>query len=110
MNAHESVDVVFLNFSKAFDFVNNSLLCVKSRADSVHIIVVEWIQSILAQRSSRVSVRDFSSLPIAASSAIPQGSVLGFLLFLLFESDLPDLLEGKILLFADDYIVQVAQT
>ncbi len=54
MDAHESVDEVFPDFSKAFDSVNHRLLCVKLRAYGVHVKVVEWIQSFLAQRSFRV--------------------------------------------------------
>ncbi len=43
MDAHESLDVVFPNFSKAFDSVNHRLLCVYLRAYGVHIKVAEWI-------------------------------------------------------------------
>ncbi len=102
MNAHESVDIVFLDFSKAFDSANHRLLCVKLRAYGVHVRVVEWIQSFLAQRSSMVRVQDCSSLPFPASSGVPPGSVLGPFLFLLFVNVLPDMLEGKVLLFAED--------
>ncbi len=42
MDAHESVNEVFLDFSKAFDSVNHRLLCVKLRAYGVHVQVVEW--------------------------------------------------------------------
>ncbi len=94
---------MLLEFSKVFDSVNHYFPCVKFRAFGVHVEVVKWIQSFLSKRTFRVR----PSLSFPALSCVPKGSVLWSLLFLLFVSDLPDLLEEKILLFADDVKILV---
>ncbi len=58
--------------------------------------------SILHNRTQRVLVRGTFSEPIAVKSGVPQGTVLGPLLFLVYINDMPDTVKSKIALFADD--------
>ena len=69
---------------------------------------LHWIQSFLVGRSQRVLLEGECSDEVPVSSGVPQGSVLGPILFLLYINDLPDNVQSKVRLFADDTAVYLA--
>ncbi len=97
-----TVDVIYLDFAKAFDSVNHRFLLAKMKSFGLDDVVVRWIEAYLSGRVSRVYISGEHSGAIAMHSGVPQGSVLGPLLLLLFVNDLPDVLETLTLLIADD--------
>jgi hypothetical protein len=98
----DEIEAVFLDLSKAFDTVNHRLLLRKLAMYGLPDSVVRWIGSFLRDRSLKVRVRDELSDTLPVSSGVPQGSVLGPLLFLIYVNDLADNIESDCLLFADD--------
>ena len=96
------VDVAYLDFSKAFDSVPHRRLLQKLDDLGIRGKVLRWIQSFLSGRKQRVRVKGALSDWTPVTSGIPQGSVLGPVLFVLFVNDLPDELQCSVKLFADD--------
>ena len=84
LNRHSQADVAVLDFSKAFDKVSHQGLLEKLKRYNLHPDTVDLITSFLSNRTQRVVVDGFSSQESQVLSGVPQGSVLGPILFLVF--------------------------
>ena len=102
MSRELSVDSIYLDFQKAFDTVPHRRLSVKLKAYGIKGALLKWIESFLGMRKQQVSVNGCLSSEKSVISGVPQGSVLGPLLFVLYINDLPDDLDSMVLMFADD--------
>ena len=97
------VDVVYIDLSRAFEVVNHGLLLRKLRALGFSEELLKWIESFLVGRSLFVAVGSRESEVKPVRSGVPQGSVLGPLLFLIYVNSLSDGLVSKWFAYADDY-------
>ena len=101
----KQVDLVLLDFSKAFDKVSHLKLLFKLSQHGVKGNTLNWIRAFLVGRTQAVVLEGESSLEVPVTSGVPQGSVFGPLVFLLYINDLPQNIQSQVRLFADDTAV-----
>merc|ERR1712240_552541 len=94
------VKSVLIDLQKAFDTVDHEILCKKLK--SMGINSIEWFQSYLGGRNQVIEANDTLSDAGIVNCGVPQGSILGPLLFLCYINDMSISLECKLLLYADD--------
>jgi hypothetical protein len=99
------MDVAILDFSKAFDTVLHSRLLHKLDHYGIRGPIHQWLTNFLKRRTMRVVLEGEASEEAAVESGVPQGTVLGPLLFLCHINDLPDSVKSTVRLFADDCLL-----
>ena len=103
MNEGNEVDVIYLDFSKAFDKVDHNILLAKLRCYGVTGKVYDWIESFLRGRKQAVVVDGKKSQFVDVESSVPQGTVLGPVFFIIYAMDMiSNARNSKPLTFADD--------
>ena len=101
----DQMDMIILDFSKAFDKVPHRRLLNKLEFYGIQGKTLKWIESWLTTRTQSVIVDGVCSSSVAVTSGVPQGTVLGPLMFLLFINDIQEDLECSLRLFADDALL-----
>ena len=102
---HRQTDVIIMDFAKAFDKVPHRRLLYKLDYYGIRGSTHKWITSWVSGRFQKVALDGQASDPVPVLSGVPQGSVLGPVLFLIFINDLPENIRSSVRLFADDCVL-----
>ena len=104
-SGHRQTDVIVMDFAKAFDKVPHKRYLYELDFYGFRGSTHKWINSWLSERSPKVVLDGRASDPVPVLSGVPQGSVLGPVLFLILINDLPDNIRSSVRLFADDCVL-----
>ena len=103
LNKRQISLLLLLDFSKAFDMVEHSILLKKLEHYGIRGLALNWLKSYLINREQFVSVNGSDSSTQTLKYGIPQGSILGPLLFIIYINDIPEIARfAKFILYADD--------
>ena len=102
LDSGHPVDLIMFDFSKAFDVVCHAILLEKLRLVGIHGVLLAWLHDFLVGRQMQVLVKDTTSAIRAVRSGVPQGSVLGPILFLVYINHVASELTCSHKIFADD--------
>ena len=107
LNADENADILYLDFSKAFDKVDHAMLLKKLDLYGIQGKARHWVSNFLHDRTQHVVIDGVESKLIRVLSMVPQGTVLGPLLFILYINDLFSVVKhghvlNKVKVFADN--------
>ena len=102
LNSGYATDITYFDFKKAFDSVPHCRLLLKLKSYGISGNLLSWLSSFLTGRLQRVTLDNVYSEWSNVISGVPQGSVLGPILFLLYINDIPSVVDSHLLLFADD--------
>ena len=97
-----------LDLQKAFDTVNHDILLFKLKALGFKYEIIKWMSSYLTGREQIVNVNGIESEPVELTCGVPQWSILGRVLFLLYVNDMNAAVKCKLLLYADDSALLVS--
>ena len=105
LNNKGQTDIIFLDFSKAFDKISHKFLLSKRHYYGIRNHTLSWIGAFLYDHTQTTVVNGVHSSYVEVTSGVPQGSVLGPMLFLLYINDINNAFKSQIKLLADDGVL-----
>ena len=111
INNREYTLASFIDLKKAFDTINHKILLKKLPYFGLNINLLQWIENYLSNRKQKCTVNGQTSSELPITCGVPQGSILGPLLFLIYVNDVStNLLHTNVLLYADDTVIFAKHT
>ena len=92
---------MLLDLQKAFDKVNHNIMLQKFEAIRLHKAAIVWLKSYVCERQQSVEINESISKPMTVTCGVPQDSILGSLLFIIYINDISTAVRCKLLLYAD---------